>query len=390
MTRAVSALVTPTVLSWGRELARLKRPEAAKKASVTPEKLASWESGEAQPTPRQARLLAHAYHLPFAAFFLPEPPDGIRRIPRDLRRLAGETADGLSSDIQLDVRHAWERREIALELLAASAENPADFSFTADLAEDPEACGARLRLSLGTTLETQSSWRDPRVGFNAWRESAELLGVLVLQTSKIPLAALRAYSLTADDLPVVVVNRKDAFAARTFSLLHEIVHLGLHSDGLCDLRTDSLRPAEDQRLEVFCNAVAAAALIPREALLSQTVVRVHTGVAWDDRTIETLARGYSCSREAMLRRLLSFGLTDDAFYRLKRQQYREEYAAQPPSAGFVTPAGDSVSLLGKPYVRLVLNGIESGAVTTSDAADYLGVRLKHLPAIASAIGAAES
>ena len=390
MSRAHLAFVHPPVLAWARSVARMPAQDAAKKAAVLPERLLAWEAGEAQPTLRQARLLAKAYRVPFATFYLPDPPQGIARTPKDLRRHAEQVSDGLSSAIQLDVRDAWERREIALELHAASGTSPQSFTLSAALDEDAETCGARLRLSLGVRIEEQLSWHDSRVGFNEWRRSAEGVGTLVMQTSDIELSEFRAYSLTADVLPVVVVNRKDVYAARTFSLLHELTHLALHSEGLCDLRTDDSRPAEDQRLEVFCNAVAAAALIPRGSLLNQPGVATHEGDKWEEVTIAALARAYSCSREALLRRLLTFGLTSEAFYRQKRDRYRQERESQPRAPGFVSPPINAVSLLGKPLVRLILDGLMSERITSSDAADYLGVRLKHIGAIAAVVGEGEA
>lgn len=386
MSRSNVALVSPHVLSWARKVVRMGEQESAKKVGVTAERLAAWEQGTSQPTVRQARLLAHAYRVPFATFYLADPPAGITRLPKDLRRHAGEFADGPSPAIQLDVRDAWERREIALELATAAGISVAPFGYSADIGEDPEVCGARLRFVLDARIDDQMSWRDLRIGFNRWRQLAEEAGVLVLQTSDIALSELRAYSLAADVLPVVVVNRKDPYPARSFSLLHELAHLGLHSDGICDLRTDDARPPEEQQLEVFCNAVAAAALIPRDSLLEQPEVALSSNEKWDDDDIAALAKRYSCSREALLRRLLTFGRTSYDFYRLKREQYQREYAERPPTKGFVTPAVDAVSILGRPLVRLILDGLANERITTSDAADYLGVRLKHLPAISAAVG----
>ncbi|WP_291158278.1 ImmA/IrrE family metallo-endopeptidase [Gemmatimonas sp. UBA7669] len=328
--------------------------------------------------------------MPFATFFLPEPPHGITRIPKDLRRHAGGVEEEVDSNILLDVRGSWERREIALELLASSGGRAVRFGFSATISEDPEESGARLREVLGVELEEQVRWRDGRIGFNRLRAAAEGAGVLVLQTSDIELSALRAYSLAADELPVVVVNRKDAYAARSFSLLHELAHIGLKSEGICDLSTDSSMPPEEQQLEVFCNAVAAAALIPRDALLRLPDVRRHDGQTWDDAAIASLAKTFSCSREAILRRLLTFGLTTERFYQQKRSQWQLEYESRPAPGGFVPPPIDAVSLLGRPLVRLVLDGLSNDRITTSDAADYLGVRSKHLPAIADAVGANDS
>ena len=44
------APVTPSVLAWARRSVGVSIEDAAKRASVTPERLASWETGEAEPT----------------------------------------------------------------------------------------------------------------------------------------------------------------------------------------------------------------------------------------------------------------------------------------------------------------------------------------------------
>src|ERR1700712_343124 len=74
------AYITPKVLRWARESARMSVEMAAAKAHVTPEKLNEWEEGVTQPTIKQAETLAKAYRRPFALFFLPE-------IPRDFQPL---------------------------------------------------------------------------------------------------------------------------------------------------------------------------------------------------------------------------------------------------------------------------------------------------------------
>jgi hypothetical protein len=86
-----------------------------------------------------------------------------------------------------------------------------------------------------------------------------------------------------------------------------------------------------------------------------------------------------------VRRLLTLGLTTKAFYEKKRRQYLEEFERRSKGKGFVSPARDAVSALGKPYVRLVLEAFRSLRVTANDVADYLGVRLKHLDAVGSAV-----
>jgi Zn-dependent peptidase ImmA (M78 family) len=338
------------------------------------------------PTVRQARSLASAYRVPFATFYLEAPPQTKARLPKDYRRFAGTMLGEVSPEILLDVRNAWEKREIALELLHAQGMELPRFDVSVNLSEDPDVAGGTVREALKITLEQQSQWRDARRALNAWRLAVESHGVLVLQTSDVPLAELRAYSLFAEPLPVIVLNRKDVPAARVFSLHHEFVHLALHSEGLCDLTTEVDRTPEEQRLEVFCNATAAACLMPQAAVLGHPLVKRHTaGPVWDDNEIVQLSREFSTSREALLRRLLTLGLTTEAFYKTKRAQYRDEYEAHPARGGFTSPPTDALSLLGRPFVRLVLTGLDAGAITTSDASDYLGLRLKHIPALVASL-----
>lgn len=68
---ADKANITPKVLKWARTTAHMSLEVAASKIPVSPDKLAQWESGDAQPTIRQAEILAKAYRRLLALFFLP-------------------------------------------------------------------------------------------------------------------------------------------------------------------------------------------------------------------------------------------------------------------------------------------------------------------------------
>jgi DNA-binding transcriptional regulator YiaG len=55
------AFITPNVLKWARESARMSEATAAAKVLVSDEKLKEWEGGLRLPTIRQAQTLAKAY-----------------------------------------------------------------------------------------------------------------------------------------------------------------------------------------------------------------------------------------------------------------------------------------------------------------------------------------
>src|SRR6218665_2760555 len=87
---ADKAFLTPNVLKWARESARMSEETAASKVSATPAKLKEWEAGQSQPTIRQAQALAKAYRRPFAFFFLQEIPRDFQPV-QDFRRPCSKT-----------------------------------------------------------------------------------------------------------------------------------------------------------------------------------------------------------------------------------------------------------------------------------------------------------
>jgi hypothetical protein len=71
---SIPALVEPAVLRWARETIGLSEVAAARKLGLPDDRVAQWESGEAQPTIVQLRKAAEAYNRALGVFFLPAPP----------------------------------------------------------------------------------------------------------------------------------------------------------------------------------------------------------------------------------------------------------------------------------------------------------------------------
>ncbi len=388
MTERVEAAAKPALLVWAREDAGFKHAEVAKKLGVKLERLEAWERGEKRPTIAQLRKLGKLYRRPIAVFYLDVPPTTFRPM-HDYRRLPGEVAGNESPTLHLQVRRAYERREIALDLYGSLGEPLPGVPLTARLSDDPEVVATRIREVLGVPLEMQIGWRDEREAFNAWRGTLENYGILVFQMVKVAVGEARGFSITDTPLPVIVVNRRDSLRGRIFTLFHELTHVLLRDGGLCDLEEEEARrDRSDQEVEVFCNGVAAAALLPRPALLGHAVVQRRGGgrVTWPDDDLLALARDFKVSREAVLRRLLTVGRTTADFYQTKRRQFLKELRLAPKKGGFVTPDREALSTAGRLYVRLVLQGYYQEKITSSDVSDYLSVRLNHLGKIERAVG----
>ena len=377
MAERIEAFVKPEMLVWARESASMDIDTAAKKANVKPDSLALWERGEARPTIIQLRKVGKIYKRPIAVFYLPEPPKEYQMI-RDFRRLRGDDVASQSPELAFEIRHANARREIALELIAAPGGEPAEFTLAATMADDAEDLSREIRAFLGISIDTQKSWKPEHASFNAWRAAFENAGMLVFQASGVSLEEMRGFSISDMPLPVIVVNNKDGVNGRIFTLFHELAHILLREGGICDLD-------DDAGVEVFCNKVAGATLIPRESLVSEEVIASKSGdIHWSNQEIVIIANKYGVSRETALRRILDVGRTTEYFYGIKRKQFQQEGYSE-NRGGPVRQYRKVLSRNGYSFARLVLRNYYQDYITAGDVSEFLDVRLKHISDIDAAI-----
>ena len=386
MTRSTYAIINPELLTWAREESYLSLDEAAEYLSITLEKIKSWESGETKPTVTQLRNIAKKYKQPFAVFYLPTAPERRRVNVKDYRRLPGGGIRKLSNSIFFELRNAYEKRDIALELYQDIQKQPMQFSAEKFIDSTPEGIASQIRNELNITDQKQHKWKDTRIAFNYIREALESLGVLVLQTRDVELSEMRGFSIYESILPVIVVNRKDSYSGRTFTLLHELTHLIFRESGICNLDEDNSLPPEESSTEIMCNKVAGLSLVTKNSILSEDIVEQNNGPIWKDGLLVELSKRYSVSKEVILRRLLDLGMTNEIFYREKRTQFIREYQELPQRDGFIPPAINIVSLSGRLYVSLVLTAVSKNRITLGDASDYLGLKFKHFNKVAEVIG----
>ncbi len=376
------AIVKPEILKWARENAGFSLEQAAKKIAVKPEKLLASETGKERLTIRQLRSLSNAYKRPLAFFYLPSPPAQEQAV-HDFRRLPEETDRLESPDLRLEIRRARYRRQIALELYDELGVAPPKFEARTVTFADSESMAQTIRHLLGIDPIRQFALKNQYEIFNFWRTALEKAGVLVFQAAGVELSEARGVSLIESPLPIILVNIKDSPLGRVFTLLHEFSHLMLRSPGLCDLQGE-------EQTEIFCNAVAGAALVPKELLQAEaSVVECVAPNDLKDEEIIFLSSKYGVSREVVLRRLLTLGKITQDFYRKKRQEFQKEYDAHNRKDGFAPPDVMAVSTAGKLFVGLVLESYRQEKITSNDVATYLGVRLKHLSKIEKAVQTSE-
>lgn len=379
----VEAIVKPELLIWARETARFSLAEIAGKLRIKLEKLEDWEKGVSRPTVKQLRRLAQIYKRPLGIFYLPERPIDFQPL-RDFRTLPHIREFRQASQLNLEIRRASYRRQVAIDLMEDLYGEIPQFEHEISLSDDPERIGMQIRQILTIKQEEQKDWVDQYEALDRWRLGIEKTGVLVFQSTGLRVEEMRGFSIAEFPVPVVALNIKDSPKGRIFTLLHEFAHIMLKQGAICDVDEHLSRNREEQRIEVFCNHVAGAALIPKRHLLDEdTVIKNVDKTSWSDADLVFLSQRFKASKEVVLRRLLICGKTTEEFYESKRKEFLEEYEkiARRRTTGYVPLYKKIVITAGLTFVRLVLNGYYQERITSSDLSDYLEVRLKHVPRI---------
>ena len=317
-----NALITPQILIWARERLDLSLIEASEYLRINLEKLKSWEDGIKYPTIRQAKEIAKKFKIPYVFFYLPEPPKNIK-LPKnkDYRTIGNHPISKFSIELKTLLFDIMQRREAMIQLNQELAIDAPHFNYFRNMkTNDIEDIALAIREIL--KLPDQLKFKTIYEAFNYIRASLENIGILVFQAVDIALSEMRGISVLEEVYPIIVVNRDDAPSARIFTLIHELAHLITNTAGICD--TIGMSEFSSHGIEQKCNRIAAQTLVPEELLKGHqkysNLIR-----NWDDELIREIANDFSVSREVILGRLLLFKDIDFGFYKLKIDQYTDEY-----------------------------------------------------------------
>ena len=85
----------------------------------------------------------------------------------------------------------------------------------------------------------------------------------------VELETARGFCIAQKPLPVIVVNPKDSPYARIFTIMHELVHIGL---GRSVIQNTGIREGSppDNPTEVFCNEVSCWSFSPYRGIISDS------------------------------------------------------------------------------------------------------------------------
>jgi len=264
---ADKAYITPNVLKWARESARMAEETAAAKVSAKVETLKEWEAGTSQPTIRQAQMLAKAYKRPFALFFLPD-------VPRDFQPLQDFRKSGskpLTTSSIFIIREIQQKQAWISDVYSENQEDKLTFAGRFSINDNPET----LAQDILNTLKINPATYKTDNPIKEWIDAAETNGIFVSRTSfihsrlKLDSEELQGFAIADPHAPFVFVNSDDWNAPQLFTLVHELAHIWIAETGISnDIEHNVKHIDKIHPVELFCNEVAANALMPKEIVFS--------------------------------------------------------------------------------------------------------------------------
>ncbi len=379
---ADKAYITPKVLQWARESARMSLETAAAKVSIAPEKISEWEDGTGQPTIKQAEILAKAYKRPFAIFFLPEVPRDFTPL-QDFRK---KTAKPLGTASVFIIREIQQKQAWIRDVFENNNESSLPFVGRFSIQDDPVKVANDI---LDTLQINKDNYSIPFDGpINKWIYKAEARGIFISKTSfihtrlKLDSEEIQGFTIADPYAPFVFINSKDWKTSQLFTLVHELAHIWIAESGISnEIEPELKHIGKLHPVELFCNEVAANALMPIELIKS-----LDAAVFNSLNEVLNISKKLGVSSFAFLFRALKLQIiTLDKYRKLKTladseykaflQRVDEKKAKQKKQEG-----GPDYYLLqlnknGRLFTQIVLDAFRGGFVEPTQASSLLNTQV---------------
>lgn len=378
---ADKAYITPNVLKWARESARMTEDIAAAKVSVTTDKLKEWEKGTNQPTIRQAQTLAKAYKRPFALFFLPEIPRDFQPL-QDFRKVGSKE---LTTSSIFIIREIQQKQAWISEVYSDNKEEKLSFIGRFSIKDNPR----EVANDILSTLKINPANYKSENPIREWVDAAETNGIFVSRTSfihsrmKLNSEELQGFAIADTYAPFIFINSDDWNAPQLFTLVHELAHIWIAATGISNgIEPEIINKDIYNPTELFCNEVAGNTLIPSEIILN-----MDRSVFSNSQEIFKAAKSLGVSSFAFLVRALNLDLISLSAYQNLKKQADVDYQAFLERESEkqtilklkqkIKPGGPNPYLLrlnknSRLFTQVVLDSLRSGFVQPTQASLLLG------------------
>ena len=251
------------------------------------------------PTIKQAKTIATCLHIPFAGLYMNPKDIPLQRIPslKNMRTLWGSNTED-DSALNIAVVDLLMERDF---LIAANQElniPTISFSVQSPKTNSPESWAISLRQQFNLDLEIQYKCTSSRQFYLYLRSKIEEKGIFVHCFTDVPLEEARGISIVDTSIPIIGINDSDRPPAKSFSIIHELVHILKRESSLCN--------------EMISKT------------LSIILQNINLTAPYSKDDIAAIAKHFSVSREVIIRRLLETERISEIEYQTYSEELRKE------------------------------------------------------------------
>lgn len=282
------------------------------------------------------------------------------------------------------IREMQQRQAWAREFHEESGESALPFVGRFTLQDEPGVVAKDIlhELSIDPTRYRQGS------PMKEWMEKAEAKGVFISRTSFIHSRLVlnseefQGFAISDPIAPFVFINADDWDSAQLFSLVHELAHIWINQSGISsDILPENQQVGHQHPVELFCNKVAAHALLPTD------IVDAIPANTFDSISqVYPAARHYGVSSFALLVRALELKRISFPRYQELKSDADKEFQAfllrerekalkQKKQEGGPNPFRIKANRNGHLFTRFVLDAYRSGAIQPTEASSLLDTQV---------------
>ncbi len=350
------------------------------------EKIDLWESGEELPSIVEAKKLASLYKVPFASFFLSEPPAKKPKRYTDRRTYNGTVYQETSYELWSEINRISSNRETILRYVDEEVDCISLPMFDKNTSEREIADRMRDMLGLKLPFKNKSVYKN---AFSFFREIFEHYGIMVAQIAGVSLTEMKGLSISYDTFPIIAINNKDFERAKVFSLFHELAHLVRRSSSLCLIDFDDRNDEEEK----ICDRIAAELLMPEISFKSISEEAYGIYGDWSSVCLCFIADKFAVSSVAVLRRLHELGIVNFFEYQNVYKKMNEEFEAEQER---IKEYREEKNIPIKFYVRylnkegylfpkIIVSAYNRGDISYGEMCRTLNVKGKHIENIERAV-----
>ncbi len=384
-----TAYINSNMLKWAREQTPYKDSlelVALKNKKISVDDLSNWENGHDLPSLTNAKDLAKIYKVPFACFYLSEPPQNQIKSYANRRTITGHPEKEISIKLWEQIQDMLSNRENAIECYP-DVETIFPSLPICDEKEEIKIIADKIRGFIGHNPPFKTKKEYNNNPFNYFRQLFEDKGILVFQIKEISMKEVRGISIYNDALPIIGVTSNDEKRAKVFTLFHEMAHLvSRNTESFCLVDFDE----DNVDKEKWCDQVAAETLLPEEIFkkIIEDFLEKNTDIR-SDNFLGKMADIFGISKFVVLRRLIDLNYIDKDQYWEKYNEMRNSYNEFVRNKKDNKTKMDYITLYlsrsGNLFPRIILTAYNIGNISYGEMCQALSIQSKNIDEISDKV-----